>query len=114
MAQVDIVVNNREYRITCDDGQEDRLRALAAHFDDHVRSLSRELGAITDARLFLLSAMLVCDELFEARERVRDLENAGDALDPETEGAAGRAVEAAAERVRDIAARLGVEERGAA
>lgn len=106
MAEVGIRVNGRDYRVACDDGQEERLQNLAAFFNGYVTDLGEELGQIGDARLMLLSALTVCDELFELRERVKDLENAGDALDEDTVGAAGRAVEAATARVREIAAGL--------
>lgn len=106
MAEVEIRINGRDYRVACDDGQEDRLQTLAAYFNDYVTDLGGELGQIGDARLMLLSALTVCDELFELRERVADLENAGDALEPDTVGAAGRAVEAATTRIREIAATL--------
>lgn len=106
MAQVEIRVNGREYKVTCDDGQEERLQRLAAYFDRHVTQLSSELGQIGDARLMLLSALTVCDELFEAKSRAADLETAADKLGPDTEGAASRAIEAAVARVNDIAERL--------
>ncbi|MEM8770463.1 MAG: cell division protein ZapA [Pseudomonadota bacterium] len=106
MAQVDVTVNGREYRITCDDGQESRLMRLAGHYDNRVREIADDLGQIGDARLMLLAALTVCDDWFELKERVADLEKASDALDPETTGAAGRAIEAAASRVREIAASL--------
>lgn len=106
MAQVEIRVNGRDYKITCDNGQEERLQQLAAHFDNHVSQLSEELGQIGDSRLMLLSALTVCDELFEARERASDLENATAALDPETIGAASHAIEAATSRVLEITSRI--------
>jgi len=106
MAQVDIRLNGREYRITCDDGQEERLQELAAYFDRHVTELAAELGQIGDARLMLLSALTVCDELFEAKGRASDLEEATDKLDPGTAGAASRAIEAAVARVNEIGDRL--------
>lgn len=106
MAQVDIRVNGHDYRITCDDGQEERLQGLAAFFDGYVSELADELGQIGDARLMLLSALTLCDELFELRERVSDLEGASEKLDPETAGAAGRAVEAAVARVKEMASTL--------
>lgn len=106
MAQVEITVNNRIYKVTCDDGQEKRLQALAAHFDNHVSKLSEELGQIGDARLMLLSALTVCDELFECKARATSLENATDQLDSETLGGAARVIEAAAKRVETIAARV--------
>lgn len=106
MAQVDIRVNGRDYRITCEDGQEERLQRLAAYFDKYVSQLSADLGQIGDSRLMLLSALTVCDELFEARARAADLETATDKLDKDTAGAASRAIEAATKRVNEIAERL--------
>ena len=54
----------------------------------------------------LLAALTVCDELFDAKGRAADLEDATHAMDPETLGGASRAVEAAATRINDIAGRL--------
>lgn len=106
MAQVDIHINGREYKITCDDGQEGRLQKLAAYFDRYVSELTGELGKIGDARLMLLSALTICDELFEARQRIAALEEATDTLDDDTIGAAGKAIEAAATRIGEISERL--------
>ena len=102
MAQVDIQVNGREYRVTCDNGQEKRLQQLAAYFDTQVSALSGDLGQIGDARLMLLAALTVCDKMFEARSRVEELVAATDKLDPDTAGAAGKAITAAANRINEI------------
>ncbi|WP_425410153.1 cell division protein ZapA [Hyphococcus sp.] len=106
MSEVEIRVNGREYKVTCEEGQEERLQRIAAYFDKRVTNMVDDLGQIGDARLMLLSALTICDELFEARETAQDYENAGDALDPETVGGASRAIEAAAHRVSEMAARL--------
>lgn len=106
MSQVEIRVNGREYRITCEAGQEERLQKLSAFLDKRVSAMSADLPDISDARLMLLSALTVCDELFEARERLEDMDGAGDALDPDTMGGAARAIDAAAKRVSEIAAKL--------
>ena len=105
MAQVDIRANGRAYKVTCDDGQEQRLMELAAFFDRRLSTVSKDLGQIGDARLMLLAALTVCDELFEVNAKNESLERAGDALGPDTAGAAARAVEAAADRVKSIAER---------
>lgn len=105
-SQVEIRVNGREYRVTCEKGQEERLQRLAAFFDRRVSTMADDLGQIGDARLMLLAALTVCDELFETREEVALNANAGDALDPETLGGASRAIDAATARVKEIAARL--------
>jgi cell division protein ZapA len=106
MVQVDIMVNDRVYKVTCEDGQEERLQQLAAHFDRHVRDMARELGQIGDARLMLLSALTVCDELFEARAAIEDMEQGGEPLDPATVGGASRVIDAAAKRVEGIAKKM--------
>lgn len=106
MAQVDIMVNDRLFKVTCEDGQEQRLERLARHFDRHVQELSRELGQIGDTRLFLLSALTVCDELFEARAKLTDIEEGGEPLDNATIGGATRVLDAAAKRVEELAERL--------
>lgn len=106
MAEVDIEVNGREYRVTCDDGQEERLRQLAAYFNRYVTQLADNLGQIGDARLMLLSALTVCDELYVMKERVIELQQDGATMDEGTASAAGRAVDAAAERVEEMARML--------
>lgn len=106
MSQVEIKVHGREYRVTCEEGQEERLQKLAAFLDKRVSAMSSDLPDISETRLILLAALTVCDELFEARERAEDLEGSGDTLDPDTMGGASRAVEAAAKRVNEISAKL--------
>ena len=106
MAQVDITVNGRAYKVTCENGQEGRLQQIAGYFDRHVAQLVRELGQIGDARLMLLSALTVCDELFELKRRVADLERAREALDADTVGGASRIIENATRRVEAIREKL--------
>jgi cell division protein ZapA len=106
MAQVDITVNGRVYKVTCDNGQEQRLQQLANYFDRHVNRLAGELGQIGDARLMLLSALTVCDEVFELKKRIADMDRGGGSLDTETLGGASRVIDAAARRVSAIAERI--------
>jgi len=106
MADVDIMVNDRLYKVACDDGQEERLKRLAGHFDRHVRALSSELGQIGESRLMLLSALTICDELFEARARLEDADRGAEKLDAETVGGARRVIDAASNRVEEMAEQL--------
>lgn len=107
MSQVEIMINDRAYKVTCDDGQEARLRQLAGYYDRHVTQLARELGQIGDTRLMLLSALTLCDELFECRRRISELEEGSEALDTETIGGASRVIEAAAKRVEAMSEKVG-------
>lgn len=106
MSQVDIRVNDRFYKVTCEDGQEDRLQELAAHLNGHISDLAAELGQIGEARLILLAALTICDELFEARARLAALEKGAERLDPESLAGASRLVEAVARRVSALGERL--------
>jgi cell division protein ZapA len=98
MATVTVEVNGRPYAVGCADGQEERVRMLARHFDDHVRSVATEVGHVGDIRLFLMAALLLADELHEARS------NGGPPImDAE---APPPAVDGVAEALNAVAARL--------
>lgn len=106
MAQIDILVNDRAYRVACQDGQEERLLRLAAHLDREAEALARDLGQIGEARLLLLAALTVCDELFEARADLAEAESRAQPMDEETIGGATRVIEAAAKRIDGMSERL--------
>lgn len=67
MGQVAITLNGRTYRLACQDGEEERLLALGNHVRGHVDRLTREFGQIGDDRLLAMVAILIADELFEAK-----------------------------------------------
>lgn len=67
MATVTVEVNGRPYAIGCADGQEERVRILAKQFDNQVRQVAESVGNVGDLRLFLMSALILADELHEAR-----------------------------------------------
>ena len=67
MATVTVEVNGRPYAIGCADGQEERVRMLAKQFDNQVRAVAQDVGHVGDLRLFLMSALILADELHEVR-----------------------------------------------
>lgn len=67
MATVTVEINGRSYPVGCADGQEERVRILARQFDNHVRDVAADVGQIGDIRLFLMAALVLADELHEAR-----------------------------------------------
>jgi cell division protein ZapA len=107
MAQISIQVNGRPYTVGCEDGQEDHLTELAALFDHSVRQVSEQVGQLGETRLFLMSALLLADELYDARQRLARVEgqlaNDTDRRE-EVEERAIRALEAAAVRIEALAA----------
>lgn len=70
MAQLTIEVNGRPYLVGCEDGQEEHLRELAKLFDSQVRQLTGEVGQLGETRLFLMGALMMADELADARNRL--------------------------------------------
>jgi cell division protein ZapA len=116
MPLVNVMVNSRAYTIACDEGEEDHLKELAAHVDAKVRELLESVGQVGDQRLLLMAAVLITDELFEARARMdAHAKTAGD-LSTQHENLSGQlgrseesavaALEAAAKRIENISARL--------
>lgn len=67
MATVTVEINGRPYAVGCADGQEERVRILAKQFDAHVRQVAGDVGHVGDLRLFLMAALMLADELHEAR-----------------------------------------------
>lgn len=68
MATVTVDINGRPYAVGCADGQEERVKLLARHFDRNVRSVANDVGHVGDLRLFLMAALVLADELHEARQ----------------------------------------------
>ena len=124
MAQVTVTVNNRNYTLACDDGEEEHLSELAAQIDNRIAELASDVGQAGDARLLLMASLTVADDLALAHERIAEIEEelAGlkdDSLKPagppkakHVNGATfdedkfAGILESAARRMEDIAGRL--------
>jgi cell division protein ZapA len=74
MATVNATIAGRQFRLACEDGQEDHLQALARDLDQRIIDLRAKFGEIGDTRLTVMSALMVADELAEATRRIRLLE----------------------------------------
>ncbi len=68
MGVVSLTLDGRGYRIGCADGEESRLRTLGEHLSGKIERLSTEHGAIGHDKLLVMAALLITDELFEARD----------------------------------------------
>jgi cell division protein ZapA len=67
MGHVAVTINGRTYRFACGDGQESRVGELSAYIQGKLDALGYDLGRIGDERLLVMAALLIADELFEAR-----------------------------------------------
>ncbi|MDT3683554.1 MAG: cell division protein ZapA [Pseudorhodoplanes sp.] len=74
MAQVNVTINGRNYRMACEDGQEDHLMRLAGDIDARIEDLRGNFGEVGDSRLTVMAALTVADELVEAGKKIRRLE----------------------------------------
>jgi cell division protein ZapA len=91
MAQVDITINGREYRIACEDGQEGHLAQLAGYVDGKIDELVDQVGQIGDTRLMVMASLLVADELSDTREELAQARrSAGDAVAEQIDALAAR------------------------
>jgi cell division protein ZapA len=77
VAHVAINFNGRSYRFACGENEVQRLDEIAAYVTSKLEDLMREHGNIGDERLTLMAALLVADELFDARADVDELLEGG-------------------------------------
>jgi cell division protein ZapA len=91
MSHVNVTINGRQYRMACEEGQEARLLQLAESFEARIGSLRGKFGEIGDGRLTVMAALTVCDELFDASQRIGSLEQELDTLRDGRTAAADRA-----------------------
>ena len=68
MGQVAISLMGRSYRFVCGDGEEARIKTLGDYVRTKVDQLGRDMGRTADDRLLVMAALMLADELFEARE----------------------------------------------
>ena len=74
MSHINVTINGRQYRMACEEGQEVRLLKLAESLETRVSELRGKFGEIGDARLTVMAALTVCDELLDATSRLHALE----------------------------------------
>ena len=106
MAQIQVEVNGRPYAVGCEDGQEPHLMELARMFDHQVRQVGQDMGQLGDTRLFLMGALLLADELYDARTRLGALQAEVGRLQADRsriEIRAVNALESAAKRIEKLA-----------
>jgi cell division protein ZapA len=71
MAQVTVSIDGKQYRMACDEGQEEHLIDLAERFDRYVSHLKDSFGEIGDQRLTVMAGIMVMDELSGCRSASR-------------------------------------------
>ena len=67
MAEVDVIIAGRPYKVGCRDGEEENLRAAARLVDSKSREALAGLGTLSEARQLLFAGLLLADQLIENR-----------------------------------------------
>ncbi len=75
MAQVQVTIDGKLYRMSCDDGQEEHLTQLAEMLNSKVSAMKLSFGEIGDMRLTVMAAITLADELAETKQRLADRES---------------------------------------
>ncbi len=70
MANVNIKFNNKDYLLSCDDGQEESLKSLTKYLDKKYSEIKDKLGNIGENKLLLITTIQLIDEYFDLKQRV--------------------------------------------
>jgi cell division protein ZapA len=122
MPEVVVEINDRKYRMACEEGQEAHVMALAERFNRQVDQFRSGFGEVGDNRLTVMAGIAVLDELEEAERRIaalqqniEELTQAGHALSAESEALEQRFARRLNEVARKIEAiATAIDETGAA
>ena len=75
MANVSIKFNNKEFLLSCDDGQEEHLEELLIHINQKFNDLKNNLGNLGENKLLLITAVKIMDEYYETKKKVEQKKN---------------------------------------
>ena len=70
MANINVKFNNKEYLLSCDEGQEENLKELASYLDSKYNNLKKNLGNIGEGKLLLIAAIQMVDDYFDLKKKV--------------------------------------------
>ena len=70
MANVNIKFNNKEFLLSCEDGQEEHLEELSFHLNEKFNKLKSSLGNIGENKLLLITSISTMDEYFETKKKI--------------------------------------------
>ena len=75
MANVNIKFNNKDYLLSCDDGQEESLKKLTSFLDKKYNELEDQLGSIGENKLLLITTIKIVDDYFNLKQKVDSQKN---------------------------------------
>jgi cell division protein ZapA len=102
MAEIDVFIAGRAYKVACRDGEEDSLRKAAALVDAKSREALAGLGTLSEARQLLFASLLLADDMVDGGK-------ATVAAPPPVDPALAERAERIADRLESLAATLEAE-----
>ena len=75
MANVKVTVNGKVFGIDCGDGQESRVKELAKYIDERMQDVKNAGAATSEDQLFMITSLIITDELFETRKKSAENDN---------------------------------------
>ena len=75
MANINIKFNNKDYLLSCDDGQEESLKKLTIFLDKKHNELKDELGNIGENKLLLITTIKIIDDYFNLKQKIDSQKN---------------------------------------
>ena len=112
MAEVSININGRPYGISCEEGQQQRVMDLGHYVDSRLKEISKAGAASSEAHLFVLTALLLSDEVFDLHADLSAMNDGQQAsenvapMPPAEDLASAQAIEELAGRIDRIAGRI--------
>ena len=106
MPMIDITVNGRGHSVQCGDGEEARVKGLAAYVDRKISELAAGNSQVGDARLLLLASLMVADEFSDAYDKIKELESKPGGTDHTMPSGGGDSERRAAAMIEQVAPQL--------
>ena len=75
MANVTVIFNNKEFILSCEDGQEEHLEELLVQINLKFNNLKNDLGNLGENKLLLITAVKIMDEYYETKKKVEQRKN---------------------------------------
>ena len=104
MPTLDITIHNRPYSVQCGEGEELRLKRLASYVDARVKEQAGNLGQIGDARLLVLTSLLIADELDDALTEIKRLQAGMSKAEAADDNGTAALIDRLAQRLEQLAA----------
>jgi len=106
MPTVTIALNGRNFDIACGEGEEPRVLELGGEIRRRMENLTRTTGSMSEGMVFVMTALLLADELDQKKREAAKLRDEGREASLKREVALADTIEALAARVETLAARV--------